>query len=121
MDYTTRTWNNRQPGHFNLDLLVKLYGTPTQPLIFDPLADGSTVAPTAAPPRPPPPPLRPWRDEKEKEEEEEKEDDRRRFLLEDLDAIIDSEVAVALDNCNTARCVHLIDDEYSVVISKLMT
>uniref|UniRef100_A0A7S3P7H1 Uncharacterized protein n=1 Tax=Amphora coffeiformis TaxID=265554 RepID=A0A7S3P7H1_9STRA len=122
MDYTTRTWNNRQPGQFNLDLLVTLYGTPSQPLTSDPLAEFSTLAPMAAPRLPTPPTLRPWRDdtENEKEEDDEREDDRRRFLREDLDASFDSEVATALENCKAARCVHVIDEQHSVVISKLM-
>ena len=128
MDYTIKTWNNRLPGEFNLDLLVTLYGTPSQPLTSDPLADGSTLAPTATPRRPPPPPpLRPWmnndedkEEEKEKEKEKDKEDDRRRYLQEDLEVSFDSEVANALENCKTARCVHVIDDEYTVVISKVM-
>ena len=126
MDYTTRTWNNRQPGQFNLDLLVRLYGTPSQPLRSDALADASTLAPTVAPWRPIPPPLCPWRDgnkqEQEGKEEEEKEedDDRRRFLREDLEASFDSEFAIALENCHATRCVNVIDDEYSVVISRLM-
>lgn len=123
MDYTTRTWNNRQPGDYNLDLLVSLYGTPSQPLTSDPLADGSTIAPTTAPRRPPPPPLRPWRNEKENDKEKEKEeeeDDRRRNLRVDWESALESKVATALENCKGARCVHAIDDEYTVVISKLM-
>ena len=72
MDYTTRTWNNLKPGDFNLDLLVQLYGTPTNPLTEDPLADGSSAPPTFAPLyRPPPPPPRPWNN-KDKEKEEKK-------------------------------------------------
>jgi hypothetical protein len=36
MDYTDNPSNNLLPGSFNLDLLVSLYGTPTQPRIEAP-------------------------------------------------------------------------------------
>lgn len=121
MDYTTRTWNNLQPGDYNLNLLETLYGTPTNPLTEDPFADGSTTAPTITPRRPPPPPPRPWNNnkdkEKEKEKEKEEEDDRRR-----LDHVpdFDTEIAAVLESCATPQCVHKLDDNFVVVINKLM-
>ena len=121
MDYTTRTWNNLKPGDFNLDLLVQLYGTPTNPLTEDPLADGSSAPPTFAPLyRPPPPPPRPWNNkDKEKEEKEKDKDDRRRLREVPL-LDFETDIAAVLESCTTPQCVHQLNDEYTVVINKLM-
>lgn len=129
MDYTTRTWNNLKPGDFNLNLLETLYGTPENPLREDPLVDGSSSPPTTAPRRPPPPPPpRPWNDKDKDKEKEDKdkdkekdEDDRRRLwevfpIPEDFEA----EIAAALESCTTPQCTHELDEEYTLVINKLM-
>ena len=130
MDYTTRTWNNLLPGSYNLELLERLYGTPGNPLTEDTLADGSTIAPTVAPRRPPPPPPRPWNnrnDDKEKDKEKEKDkdkdekDDRRSRSLQQFSVPkFDTEIAALLESCRTPQCVHQLDDEYTLVINKLM-
>lgn len=122
MDYTVRTWNNLKPGKYNLNLLETLYGTPTQPLLSDPLAGdvsaggGTPVSPptTSSPPlrpRPQTPQPRPnWGNQ---DEEDENEDDRRRRRQ------LHSKVEILMDTCQGAQCVYSIDDEYTVVINKL--
>lgn len=125
MDYTTRTWNNLDPGQYNYDLLVTLYGTPGEPLTSDPLLDeGSTIAPTMAPRRPPPPPPRPGRvwmenegeDEDDKDKDKEKDD--RRLSVEK--STFDAEVELALESCISAKCEYSIDDTYVIVINKVL-
>ena len=122
MDYTTRTWNNLEPGDFNLNLLVQLYGTPTNPLAGEPLADGSSAPPTFAPLyRPPPPPPRPWNNkDKEKEEKEKEKDDRRHLREAPLLLDFETEIASVLESCTTPQCVHQLNEEYTLVINKLM-
>lgn len=102
MDYTDRPQNNLVPGSFNLNLLVDLYGTPTQPRVE------TTDAPPASSAAenngnsgngdnnsPPMDVFENEDDEEEKEEkeEEEDEDDRRgrRFLRSEDDEDEDDE------------------------------
>eukprot|EP00529_Nitzschia_sp_RCC80_P021107 CAMPEP_0113488848 /NCGR_PEP_ID=MMETSP0014_2-20120614/26229_1 /TAXON_ID=2857 /ORGANISM="Nitzschia sp." /LENGTH=380 /DNA_ID=CAMNT_0000382575 /DNA_START=175 /DNA_END=1317 /DNA_ORIENTATION=+ /assembly_acc=CAM_ASM_000159 len=87
MDYTIRPANNMNPGQFNLDLLVELYGTPSQPLGStqeENGAFGGTNNGGASSFPEPRPPTRPQQqqenEEEEDEEEDEKENDDRRNL-----------------------------------------
>ena len=91
MDYTIRPANNMNPGQFNLDLLVELYGTPSQPLGSTTQGEttlsgvgGGGVGGGSTFPDSRPPPTRPQQqqeEEQEEEDEEEENDDRRRNLL----------------------------------------
>lgn len=119
MDYTTRTRNNLLPGDFNLDLLESLYGTPAQPLGSDPLTESGVSAPTTPSPPPRRPPPNP---DKEKEENE---DDRRRFLDEtmadsELDYDFDTDMAAAREDCKAEHCVYQIDEDFYIVINKML-
>ena len=128
MDYTVRTWNNLLPGEFNLNLLETLYGAPDKPLTSDPLIEGSTTAPTMTPRRPPPPPPRPFwptnRDEKDKEKDEkekDKEKDKEDRQLQQSETLeINSHIERALATCSNPTCVHVIDEEFTVIINKVL-
>ena len=92
------------------------------PLTGDPLADGSSAAPTIAPRRPPPPPQRPWNNnkDKDKDKEKDKEKDDRRRLLEVVVPDFETEIAAVLESCTTPKCVHELNEEYTLVINKMM-
>lgn len=84
MDYTDSPRNNLVPGSFNLNLLVDLYGTPTQPRVETTEAPPATSAADFGSNSGNGDNNRPPVDvfEKEEDEEEEEDDDRRgrRFL-----------------------------------------
>jgi hypothetical protein len=114
MDYTERTWNNLLPGSFNLDLLVTLYGTPTQPLTP---ADLSSIS--AAQLRPPStlPPCPEEDDDKKKKDN----DCRRRQLAEEeVQAIFENEEQNAIDSCVGGHCIYDIDDRWRIEVSQFL-
>lgn len=79
MDYTSRPHNNLRPGHFNFDVLNRLYGVQNDTSVAD---SSSAMSPISGGTPSSPPNYDPnkWKSKEDKEKEKEEEEDRRRNL-----------------------------------------
>eukprot|EP00538_Stauroneis_constricta_P011754 CAMPEP_0119550314 /NCGR_PEP_ID=MMETSP1352-20130426/3844_1 /TAXON_ID=265584 /ORGANISM="Stauroneis constricta, Strain CCMP1120" /LENGTH=371 /DNA_ID=CAMNT_0007596115 /DNA_START=303 /DNA_END=1418 /DNA_ORIENTATION=+ len=134
MDYTIRPRNNQVPGDFNLDLLVKLYGTRAQPLLVDPKTlpkdgegqsqqqpDGTNTPRNTLPLRPPVQQEDVLEDKKNKD----KDKDRRHLSPDEEDIEITDADIIAMDkeavrDCQEELCVVEVNDQYRILVNQFL-
>jgi hypothetical protein len=150
LDYTRNPENNLLPGQHNLDLLEKLYGTPSRPLNANTSTatanyDAETRTATSGGQTPTPDYIDRDQDKNENDKDTEK-DDRRHLLgrqsylrhghrmmaandsalqvdngtIRDDQAFLQESIQKAMDHCKHEHCVYDLNEKYQVRVQKLL-